>query len=387
MKKIGIITFHFAKNIGAVLQCVGLYKQLQKMGFEPYVINYRPKYHEAKYAAWKPPFYLAKQYSIMVKHMGIKDKHLLFEILKRFASVLWGNRLFFANKKKNHCFEQFLLQYLKQSTLYRNINQLKNNPPKGDIYICGSDQIWNKSLTNGIYDQAYFLQFGDSVIKRIAYAVSMGETDILADTQDYINNTKMMDNISFRETCDCAKANKITQKHHQTVRDPSLFLNKDEWELFEKEVDVKTPYIFVYTVLKSEVVKRIVTEACDNHKVIDVSNHKYIHGNKNYTYNETCGPGEFLSYIKNAQFVITNSFHGTVFSIIYHKSFITIANKKRNERMEELLKFVGLEGRFLNDINFVEIEKLEEIDYQLVDEKLKLGRMHDINFLYQSFEL
>jgi hypothetical protein len=387
MKKIGIITFHFANNAGAVLQCLALNEKLHQMGFQPFVINYRPKYHIKKYSAWKPPLYLTYQYIQVMKIRQYSRLKLLKHATFKFIGILFEDRRFFFNRKRTKKFNYFVSENLQQSKCYLSLKELQKSPPNAEAYICGSDQIWNKALTNEEYDLAYFLQFGSGEIVRVAYAASMGETDILHDSKEFRKHIADLDHVFMREEVDCLKISQLTGKTCANVKDPTLLLTVEDYSKYEKDVTIPENYIFVYTVLKSEAIKALVKTLIGDRRlhVIDGSTHRYISRNNSfYYYDGLCGPGEFLSYIKGASLVITNSFHGTVFSILYRKNFVTAANKKRNSRIEELLKCLGLENRMIYS-DKINLFHLSSIDYSSVEQKLSEIRKHDSTILSTCF--
>lgn len=381
MKKIGIITFHFPQNVGAILQCVAMNEKLRELNIETFVINYRPKYHVKRYEAWQPVIYNTIQKYNTIKHqdVNLNYKQVLYIIVKQFIGGLWGNLHFLERKKRKRAFDSFIEANICQSILYNNISELKKNPPKADIYVCGSDQIWNKSLTNGQFDEAYFLRFGAPNITRIAFAPSMGETDIFENKAELLKLIDSFDLVLMRESSDSEKISKISGKVCKSVNDPTLLLTRKDYLKFLKPIKMKKPFIFVYTVLKSKKIEILLNNLrIKGLDIIDGSVHHYIHGN-NVIYDALCAPGEFLSYIDKAEIVVTNSFHGTVFSLIFHKNFITVANNKRNSRMEDLLNYLGLQDRLIyDDVENIYVENLKPIDYEIVDQKLKESREHDI---------
>ena len=376
MKKTGIITFHFVNNVGGVLQCVGLYRQILKTGDEAQVIDYRPKYHAAKYRSLSPVFYLARQNRKLLRRQGAGMEKRLKMSLKIIIGGTLGNLNYAAKKERAAHFDRFREQHLSQSRRYESIGELRKDPPACDTYICGSDQIWNTTLTNGVFDPAYFLRFGPKETRRIAYAVSAGETDLQAVAEQYREETRDLDAIFFRENKGLKKSAKVLGKAGQTAMDPTFFLTGEEWAEYETPVQAEKPFVFVYTVMKNGKVSRLVSELTTKHNinVIDGSVHEYMHGNGHYRYDPNCGPGEFLYYIRNADLVITNSFHGTAFSLIYHKNFVTIRNDKRNDRMEQILKLAGLEDRLVNDCDAETALSLEPPDYTEAERRLSAER-------------
>ena len=376
MKKTGIITFHFVNNVGGILQCVGLQKQLEKTGTEARIIDYCPRYHASKYSSWHPVFYRMFRDQQLLRRKGAGGMARLIRGIKMIIGGMQANLHYFRNRKRRKVFVRFVRDNLLRSRKYRSLQQLRKDPPPYDAYISGSDQVWNTSLTNGVFDSAYFLRFGKPETRRIAYAVSAGETDLLSVAEAYKEETKDLDAILFRESRDSKKSLQILGKGGLTAPDPTLFLTKEEWGAYEAPVDVPEPYCFVYTVMKSEKVRRLVSEITDDRGmyVIDGSTHGYMQANGHYRHDPFCGPGEFLSYIRNAGFVITNSFHGTMFSLIYHKNFVTVANDKRNERIREILRIAGLEDRLVTECDAEALCAMPAIDYAEVERKLSRER-------------
>ena len=347
--KIGVTTFHFAKNYGAVLQCYALTHWLDKQGHDAKVIDYRPLYHTIRYTDHTPvlPF---------LHYEWIRRKKLPFG---ERAKTVWTNlkKAKKAEREKTEVaslkmFEDFRAAHLDSTKRYTSYAQLKNDPPEMDALITGSDQLWNPDLLNQELDPVYFVDFGKADAVRIAYAVSLGRELVGGELDDLRRYCARMNAVSIREQSETA-ANAMQRDVHVCV-DPTMLLDAADYAAVEAPALETEPYIFVYG-FKSNVddVRAAVEVAKKRYgcRVLNGSPTKIDLGDdvdKVYDY----GPAEFLTYFKNAACVVTNSFHGTSFSVIYQKDFITIPHAARPARMVELLAKLGLSYRLWSDKSF-----------------------------------
>lgn len=372
--KIGIITFHFAFNQGAVLQSFGMQKYLELEGNEAYVINYCPDYHSIRYAAYRNPFKYARNYWFI-----FKDKNLI----KRVCMVIWGFlKCLYLNisrrdKKRQDQFHMFLSSHLNLTSKYTSLEQLRKSPPEMDVYISGSDQIWNPEILNHCFDPAYFLDFGGQNVRRIVYAASTGGDLPYVYLTQLNNLCKNLDFISVREPN--KKIEEVIGRDIHVCLDPTLLLDAEDYYEIEAPKRDNEPYIFLYGLEYNEDIKLAIDQAVMKYhcKVVDGSP-KQIMNMDNIIKIRNYAPDQFLSFVRYAKCIVTNSFHGTAFSIIYKKDFITLSHKSRGKRMIELLKSLGLEYRLWENDNF---SFDQEIDYNLVYEKLNALRFRSKMFL------
>ena len=152
--KIGIITFHFAHNHGAVLQCCALKKYLESQGHEVKVIDYRPKYHTVRYDAVKNPFRYAADVCKKKKPSSLKKIKVFCRSVARAIKL----NIKGTDKKNDELFAAFTKKHLNLTECYTSLKSLKKNPPELDAYISGSDQLWNPDLLDQEFDRAYFLE-------------------------------------------------------------------------------------------------------------------------------------------------------------------------------------------------------------------------------------
>lgn len=367
MKKIGIITFHSAHNYGAMLQAYALQNTIKKLNNEPYVINYRNNKIDSEYKVW-----------------NIKSKNPINVIKKTIGSI--AN--YKINKERYNNFSSFMNKKLNLSKEYRDIKELKSNPPNYDIYITGSDQVWNPYIVGRLSD-AYTLNFGDDVVKRISYAASMGSPNIEEKyADDYKNKISKINRISVRENDAKNYLSKIVNNPIDVVLDPTLLMTKQEWEVEIKDCkQINDKYILAYVVKEDEEYRKIVNY------ISQKTGLKVVHFEKedNYDYilrsSYTDGPLEFVNLIKNAEYVVATSFHATVFSIIFNKKFYVIPHEKTGSRVTNLLDALEIENRVVYTSDEFKRKKYNEaIDYNKANQKLKYEREKSIEWLKSAIQ-
>lgn len=377
--KAGIITFHFAHNQGAVLQCYALQTYLSKLGHAVSVINYRPPYHTVKYSAWKNPFLVARSNWKRNSKKRL-DKRLIMAA-RGFARGIIAN-IKRTDSLADQKFNAFIEKYLTQTKLYTSLEELKLDPPKMDAYISGSDQLWNPELLDYCFDPAYFMDFGFENTKRITYAVSLKEHYCESEKNQLKKLCSKIDGLCIREGNE-----DLVQTLGGDVKvciDPTLLLDKQDYEPLESEKKVNEPYVFVYGFETTDQINEAVKTIADklNLKVINGSPKRIkLSGDCRKIYNYS--PDEFLSYINHADYVVTNSFHGTAFSIIYKKKFVVVPHTSRGRRMTELLAKLGIANRIWRDAS---CPWESDIDYRALSEKLEMLRDNSKTYLEQNLK-
>ena len=258
--------------------------------------------------------------------------------------------------------------------------------------ITGSDQVWNYQITNGLSD-VYTLNFGNNNIKRISYAASIGVKEIPENLKEsYKSKISKIDKISVREeSAKSALSSLMGNRDINVVLDPTLLLRKEAWNDLIANNHKTMPeekYIFAYVVEKNNEYYNIVNY------LSKLTGLKVVHFDKigirykNVLENRyTGGPDDFISLIKNAEYVIATSFHATVFSIIFNKKFWVVPHKTTGSRVTDLLKKLDISNRAVNSLE--EFEKLnfdEDIDYENVNKILEKEREKSINWLIDAIE-
>ena len=355
MKKIGILTFHKAHNYGAVLQAYALQKKTK--GF---IIDYYCPYIYNQYKLFKP---------------------LRKNIPKFILSFIKDIKNYKINKKRYINFEK-VISSLPLISIDK-INELS-------ILITGSDQVWNPDITCGLSD-IYTLNFGSDCIKRISYAASIGNTENIEKFEkEYKDKLSKLNKISVREESAKIELEKILfHKKINVVIDPTLLLTKKEWYNEIRNIKLENrKYILAYVVKKNDdylnIVNKLSRETGLGVIHFEQKNLGYENEIKNcYTY----GPLEFVSLIKNAEYVVTTSFHATVFSIIFNKKFWVVPHKTTGSRVTDLLTKLGISNRAVNTLEeFNKKVYNEAIDYDKVNKILEKEREKSIKWLKDAIE-
>lgn len=356
--KIGIITFNSAHNYGAVLQAWALQEYLKSQGHTPSIINYRINNIDKIYRIYKPknPFKnsmmnRAVHKAQLVKARGRdKDKYNRYKAFEKFINKT-------LNATQPPC---------------TNFTQLSQRDWDFDVMISGSDQVWNGSFTK--MNGGYFLDFGRPEIKRISYAASIGKDEISPDEvlkfQKYIHN---FDYISVREQKAKEQVMKLTDEPVELVCDPTLLLPRSKYDELKVEPKINQKYIYVHNVHLVKIDERLNAMAEELSRKTGLP---IVHNRPDYSYTNECGkflgggPKEFLGWIANSEYVITNSFHATVFAMIYHRNFITIPHFKNPDRMRYLLSSLGIPEHLMGEPEEIPDDlSTFEIDYDMVEEK------------------
>ena len=374
--KIGILTFHNAHNYGASLQAYALKTCVEQMGHEVAVINYRNPKIEGQYPKQLRP-------KITKKVLNPKNwKQFLYDTIRGiYGQKAWSGQW--------EAFDRFITQKLLENET-RLIHPEDFAGLGKDAYLLGSDQIWSSFLT-GTLDPVYFGKFKKNE-RIISYAASLANGKIAENEENAFQELlKNVDGISVREEKLADQLRKITGREVATGVDPTLLLEeRDYLDLMTTEKrlpDGKLPteekYVFAYFVVEEKAVEECAKKVAKKMGLQLIELH-YYHMPEISEKNQFAdfGPGDFLAYIKNAEIVITNSFHGTVFSILFGKPFYSVY--KKNGRVDNLLDFLEIPERHVSGAE--EIEKLDEIDYEKVHKKLAEYRESSLRFLRENLK-
>lgn len=346
------ITLHDTDNCGSSLQAFSLQKFLLSQGIENEIIDYVPEYAKNNGA-------------------GIKTfiRRLIF---------------YRESKVRDKKFKQFVTDYLKLTkNKYQNIQELKMNPPIADYYITGSDQLWNSMYKCG-RDSAFYLDFVKNG-KKLAYAVSLGREIIPQDNIEIVKQyTQDFQWVSVREKSSVKQIQAILKgREIEYVCDPVLLNTIDTYRKMQASRLIDEPYILIYmaqipdTAFMDSFIKSVKEKisgkvvligsyrnrcACDMHK-------------------RDVAPADFLSLIANAEYVVSNSFHATMFSLIYEKQFATVLPEGNGTRIKEILSYTGLDGHAISDSTNI-LPWIE--DYSVIREKLEYFRVNSQQLLLQE---
>lgn len=347
MKKIGILTFHYPSNMnfGASLQAFAINKLIPNS----ILIDYKPIRESLKYT-------------------------ILYKIRGR-------------NFKKYHD------KFLNVTSKYKEQKKLKNLNKEIDIFVVGSDQVWRPKWLQDKLPHYYF-DFANDDKKKIAYAASFG-VDFWEGDESLTNKIKPLaqkfDYVSVREESGIKICKDIFNIEAKCVLDPTLMIGKEDYKIilddWKDKSHLEKKYI-AHMLLDDTEELREESENIGKYLKADINyikgKERKILGKKITFYNKV---SQWLTYLKDSELVITDSFHCTVFSLIFNKKFIVVANPERGTaRLENLLKIAGLENRFFTDIKDVLKSGIleEDIDYKQVEEKLDVHRKYSMDFLKEA---
>lgn len=367
MKDVGILTFHCADNYGAMLQAYGLKYYLREKAVEADIISYEPFFMTGRH--WWIPYGPSKN------------------IIQLFEFGLYG---WMANLKKGKSFfdrragmRRFRKRYLVERGQKRLFftYQLKRLPYQ--YYIVGSDQIWNPDITFGLR-RAYFGAFKNrNKRKVIAYAASLGGTSLSERYRKKFSELiRYVDVVSVREKGAIPYIKQFYSGDILTALDPVFLLKKEEWKRIEKLPD-KRNYILVYVTEKNDGLFAYAKALAKARglSLIEIEN-RIDTGESAFFVDDTAGPSEFLGYIHQADYVLTNSFHAIAFSIIYQKKFMAFQHSALGERIDNILELCELKSRLCQKCRNVEIDA--EINWEKVGKLLKKNMRAAEDFLRKN---
>ncbi len=331
--KIGILTFQRTTNYGAIMQSYSLNKKLNDIGANCETIDY-----------YNPKLATNKTNNLV--------------------------KIFYQQWKSYNC-NRFINKMIKMSKKVdkKNIHSLYY-----DCYVVGSDQVWNVKCTDN--DQTYFIDFNDKALK-YSYAASIGldhETikSILTKNKQNLNSFEI---VSLRENIEKETLNSLNKKTRYDV-DPVFLLSPSEWKGIASKKLKKKKYIFYYTIGKTKKLDSYVKELANKYNLEIIDNKKSIEFIMN------CKPTDFISWLYNAEFVVTNSFHGAAFSIIFNKLFYVECDSEDgfNHRIYNMLNKYKLNTRIVDNEKTI---NNQEIDFADVNKRLKEDILNSIQYLKQ----
>lgn len=369
MKTIGIITYHHYYNFGTMLQALALQEKVEQLGYRAELIDFKQDNSLSRYEMIK----------LRIKRMPVYIKE------RKKYRVLADSRE--KIKEKNELFEQFYKTYLHVGKKkYTTTQQLMENPPVYDGYIVGSDQTWNPFVANS--PEAFFLPFVENKSKKGSYGPSLAVKSLSDEKEkEYRKKLSSFSFLSCREQDGAQLLSRITQKEVKCVLDPTLLLSAEEWEKYCEYEIPKEPYILVYFLgEKSEhrsAVEKI--QKLTNWKIISLPAAYIEMGNKDYE-KVWGGPKEFLSLIRGAALICTDSFHGTMFSINFQRNFFSFCKSSdseessENSRLYSALNIFGLSNRIIHNMDNLTAEDIS-MDYKNVIPILEEQRIYSIEYL------
>ena len=354
-KKIGILTYHTGYNYGASLQAYALMTTIKKMGFSCEIINFETERFVAS------------------REMFSRKPTRIKECIKIISRIPYYGSL----KKRQKLFDEYTSTCLNTSPLYRTEEEVIAHASDYDCIVCGSDQIWNLSQDDApAANPIFFLNFPKKQ-KRVSYAASFGKWVKEAPQHEdiFLPWLKQFDSISVRETSGVEYVRSLGLTCSLCL-DPTVLLDAEEYEPICSERLIPEKYVLLFSWLCTDDVVQAAKMVARKlnlplYNIVPPPRAMF----KGIKRKLDVGPKEFLSMIKNAEFVVTNSFHGTAFSTTFEKPYVSIVTNKPDLRMKSLLEQLG-QGNHLVTSDQIDINTLLDTDYSKVNEK-KTALRHD----------
>lgn len=361
--KVSIVTILDNTNFGTYLQALATCKAIEDLGHDVEVIRYTRPFMTGWGQFWKL----------------LHDRGIL--------SLLRNGRKIPRTLKLRNQDYTFLSKYVHVTKEYVGFESLQAAPPQSDVYVVGSDQVWNSVYNRGL-DKSFYLEFAPQGMKRVAFSSSIGMDDFpKGELSETVKLLRKFSCITVREKT----AKEILAQQgipSEVVLDPTLLLDAKKWSDISEKCDIcfSEKYLLIYSVEQKkqdqliDYYARIIAKQ-RNLKIYQVSysgTAKRLGCADEFFGHAT--PDVFLSLMKNASFVVVSSFHGTAFSINFNKEFLTISANRFNSRVKNLLDLTNLGDRMISD-NRYDIQMMKNIDYKNVNIRIEEARERSIFIL------
>lgn len=365
--KAAVITRHGISNYGSLLQAMATQQVIEDLGHTCEIIDY----------IRNDESYMQHEKTLLKRKPEWNDnpvKRMMYLAVRQPAGIAAGKYFEKAQKK-----------YLHLSKRYTTWEQLDRDRPKADVYITGSDQVWGP-VENGSYDSSYCLSFTEESDRRIAYAASFGHTDMTPELENYYKKwLSRYESIAVREDSAVEILRNMGIQAVQ-VLDPTLLLDASYWSRYTQPIR-EGKYLLIYQLHNDRRLDEYAEKAVASTKLplirISASLHQISRKGKFVWLPET---GQFLSYIKNAECLITDSFHGTAFAINFHTPFVEVLpDNNTGTRNMSILKMTGLTDRILTNVNDTALAE-RKIDYTEADRILADKRKESLGILRSMIE-
>ncbi len=350
------ITCQNADNHGARLQAYALAEYLRSKGHTVSVIDYRPDYMTFRGKMWFWPGRSLRGWGKLLLQIGMRRRDL----------------------QRHREFVEFSERYIPLTPqIYNSVAELQEHAPEADLYICGSDQIWNTTFRNGT-DPAYYLDFGGSEMRRISYAASFATDKLVSGTEGFVKDKlSRLDAISVRERSALDILGRLNLQGTY-VLDPVFLLPASHWAAITDRWAERTGtiapmgkrYILVQDFMRSREIRTVAQRLARlrGAEIWQVSPHPLRYGQRFF---RTAGPEEFLWLIRHADCVVSNSFHVTAFSLLFQRDvFVVNRGDGLNNRMADVLRRFDISQRLV-DVTTPDATLLQPIDYPHVSAEVE----------------
>ena len=385
MKPIGLVTCYFHHNYGSMLQAYATEMIMQQMGLPFQTI------------ACKAPINYMQENKILyiIKKLLIADWKMRLGKMK-IERAKKENPMFAKNWEiRNKAFDQFAETFFHVSPYCKNREELTKMAENYSAFLVGSDQLWR---TDSVEHGYYTLEWVPDHIRKIAYSTSIGVKEVpwfqVEKNKRFMNR---FDHIALREQSACDLVYKLTGRKVPVVLDPTLLFTGDQWlEIQQQEPLTDGKYIFCYLLGDNPSQRDFIKQVKEKtgYKIVALQQlDDYIPSDEGFADEAPyVGPREFLNYIRNAEFVFTDSFHCSVFSILYKKNFFTFsrfaegAKQSTNTRIDNLLHITGLEDRRMTKDKTVDGVINYNGSFDGVDARLNAYRKSSMEYLYKALK-
>ena len=364
--KIDIVTLHRAQNYGSVLQAFALQKQIEKLGHQAYILDYYPERYTNKG---------------LLKRLKNKSSRFNNPLVLLIAKLL----IYPSYLKKGIQLNK-LMHYLNlEKPSFATNEEGMGRFTDADAYCAGSDQIWNSHWNEGV-EKALFLDFVPKGKLCLSYAASIGLSNIPANE---IDETKLLldkfEFLSLREDKGVELVRELGRTDAVQCLDPTLLMSKEEWSLYADDSYKGKEYVLTYNLHHDPEIDKCAKAIASKYH-LQIRNISYNwHDIVRHGHLDWCPTVEgFLGLIKNAKYVVADSFHATAFSIIFEKPFVVITPEVASSRLSSLLKMLELDDYNIN--KFTSLKVIEQpIDYIRVKSIIATKQRESISYLNKVF--
>ena len=364
--KIDIVTLHRAQNYGSVLQAFALQKQIEKLGHQAYILDYYPERYTNKG---------------LLKRLKNKSSRFNNPLVLLIAKLL----IYPSYLKKGIQFNKFMHYLNLEKPSFATNEEGMGRFTDADAYCAGSDQIWNSHWNEGV-EKALYLDFVPKGKLCLSYAASIGLSNIPANE---IDETKLLldkfEFLSLREDKGVELVRELGRTDAVQCLDPTLLMSKEEWSLYADDSYKGKEYVLTYNLHHDPEIDKCAKAIASKYH-LQIRNISYNwHDIVRHGHLDWCPTVEgFLGLIKNAKYVVADSFHATAFSIIFEKPFVVITPEVASSRLSSLLKMLGLDDHNIN--KFTSLKVIEQpIDYIRVKSIIATKQRESISFLNKAF--
>lgn len=390
--QIGITTFwQTSDNYGQQLQMWALQQHLREEGHQPFLIRYAPAPLSSPLKDLARTLLIASRWWIFIKS----------KTAQRWAEAAIERRLGAINRSRNvnRDFAGFRQQHIAMSEkIYRSLEELQETPPTAEAYITGSDQVWFNSLINP-QNKIWYLHFGIPQTLRIAYAASIGRNIEPQELPIFTEMLRSFNAVSVREENAVRQCQEAGRSDAVQVIDPTLLLLRENYEDLIRSHTWKTenPYIFSY-VLNIKTAEDFYVDQIERYRLSVRLEHKTVSSSGYYQARDFFSNTppllptipEWIRLIRDAACVVTSSFHGLVFAIIFHRPFVAIPltgkHSKANARITSLLESLGIEGRMMKPSADFQTLMQQPIQWEKVEKKMNRLRDSSLQFLREALQ-